>query len=75
FRIESSGKLSFTRDIPVGKVPRNFQFDTSGSKIYVACKDEDLIQQFSFNTETGDMQDLHDDIQVKSPVAILDVGL
>jgi len=75
FRIESSGKLSFTRDIPVGKVPRNFQFDTSGSKIYVACKDEDRIQQFSFNTETGDMQDLHDDIQVKSPVAILDVGL
>lgn len=74
FRIESTGKLTFTRDIPVGKVPRNFLFDASGRKIYVACKDEDRIQQFSFNSETGDMQDLHDDIQVKSPVAIIDIG-
>jgi len=46
FRIESTGKLTFTRDIPVGKVPRNFLFDASGGKIYVACKDEDRIQQF-----------------------------
>lgn len=74
FRIESTGKLTFTRDIPVGKVPRNFLFDASGGKIYVECKDEDRIQQFSFNTETGDMQDLHDDILVKSPVAIIDIG-
>lgn len=73
FRIEATGRLSFMREIPVGKVPRNFQFDASGRKIYIACKDEDRIQQFSFNTETGDMQDLHDDIQVKSPVAIIDV--
>lgn len=71
FRVESSGKLSFTYDIPVGKVPRNFQFDAAGRKLFVACKEEDRIQQFSFNNETGEILDLHDDIHVKSPVAIL----
>lgn len=73
FRIEDSGKIRFTYDIPVGKVPRNFQFDASGKKIFVACKDENRIQQFSFNPETGEMADLLADIVVKSPVAILDV--
>jgi 6-phosphogluconolactonase (cycloisomerase 2 family) len=58
----------------VGKVPRNFQFDKSGTKIYVACKDENRIQQFSFNPETGEMKDENKDIVVKSPVAILQVG-
>lgn len=75
FRIEESGRLSFTREIMVGKVPRNFQFDRSGKKIFVACKDENRIQQFSFNPETGEMADLKADIEVKSPVALLDIGL
>ena len=73
FRIEASGRLRFTREIIVGKVPRNFQFDRSGKMIFVACKDENRIQQFSFNPETGEMADLQADIEVKSPVAILDV--
>jgi 6-phosphogluconolactonase (cycloisomerase 2 family) len=37
----------------------------------VACKEENRIQQFSFNAETGEMIELNDDILVKSPVAIL----
>jgi len=75
FRIEESGRLNFTREIMVGKVPRNFQFDRSGKKIFVACKDENRIQQFSFNPETGEMADLKADIEVKSPVALLDIRL
>ncbi len=75
FRIEASGRISFAREILVGKVPRNFQFDRSGKKIFVACKDENRIQQFSFNPETGEMADLQADIEVKSPVALLDIGL
>jgi 6-phosphogluconolactonase (cycloisomerase 2 family) len=73
FKIAPNGKLVFSREVGVGKVPRNFQFDSTGKKIFVACKDENRIQQFSFNLATGEMSDLNDDIQIKSPVALLDV--
>ncbi|MEK6547705.1 MAG: lactonase family protein [Bacteroidota bacterium] len=73
FKIEVSGKLTFSHEVLVGKVPRNFQFNQSGKRIFVACKDENRIQQFSFNPETGEMTDLNDDILVKGPVAILEV--
>lgn len=71
FRIQSNGRLVFKRDVPVGKVPRNFQIDKTGTRVYIACKEENRIQQFSFNADTGDMIDLNDDILVKSPVALL----
>jgi 6-phosphogluconolactonase (cycloisomerase 2 family) len=71
FRIQSNGRLVFKRDVPVGKVPRNFQIDKTSTRVYVACKEENRIQQFSFNADTGDMIDLNDDILVKSPVALL----
>jgi 6-phosphogluconolactonase (cycloisomerase 2 family) len=74
FKIDRSGKLIFSREVAVGKVPRNFQFDASGKKLFVACKDENRIQQFSFNPATGEVSDLNDDIQIKSPVALLYVG-
>ena len=73
FKIEVSGKLTFSHEVLVGKVPRNFQFSQSGTRIFVACKDENRIQQFSFNLKTGEMADLQDDIQVKGPVAILEI--
>lgn len=71
YKIESTGRIKFQHEVLVGKVPRNFQFATNGQKIYVACKDEDRIQQFSFNPETGEMQNDNKDIPVKSPVALL----
>ena len=71
FRLQSNGKLVFGQEVPVGKVPRNFQFDKTGKRVYVVCKEENRIQQFSFNPDTGEMTDLKDDILVKSPVAIL----
>lgn len=74
YQIESTGKIKFHHEVFVGKVPRNFQFDSTGKKVYVACKDEDRIQQFYFNPDTGVMQNENKDIQVKSPVAILVLG-
>jgi 6-phosphogluconolactonase (cycloisomerase 2 family) len=71
FQVQPTGKLVFRQDVTVGKVPRNFRFNKKGTRIYVACKEENRIQQFSFNAETGEMTDLKDDIFVKSPVAIL----
>ena len=74
YKVEANGRIKFKHEVMVGKVPRNFQFDKLGTKIYVACKDENRIQQFSFNPETGEMKDENKDIVVKSPVAILQVG-
>jgi 6-phosphogluconolactonase (cycloisomerase 2 family) len=74
YKVEANGRIKFQHEVMVGKVPRNFQFDKLGTKIYVACKDENRIQQFSFNPETGEMKDENKDIVVKSPVAILQVG-
>ena len=71
FKIKPNGRIKFQHEVQVGKVPRNFQFNRNGTKIYVACKDEDRIQQYLFNTETGEMQNENKDISVKSPVAIL----
>ncbi len=71
YQIKPNGHMLFKHEVMVGKVPRNFQFDISGTKIYVACKDEDRIQQFRFDPSTGEMHDEHQDISVKSPVAIL----
>jgi len=73
YKVEANGRIKFQNEVMVGKVPRNFQFDKSGTKIYVACKDENRIQQYKFNPETGEMQDEHQDISVKSPVAVLEV--
>jgi 6-phosphogluconolactonase len=43
FRIQSNGRLVFKRDVPVGKVPRNFQIDKTSTRVYVACKEENRI--------------------------------
>ncbi len=74
YKVEANGRIKFQHEVMVGKVPRNFQFDKSGTKIYVACKDENRIQQFRFNQETGEIQNENKDITVKSPVALLQVG-
>ncbi len=74
YKVETNGRIKFQHEVMVGKVPRNFQFDKYGTKIYVACKDENRIQQFRFNQETGEIQNENKDITVKSPVALLQVG-
>jgi 6-phosphogluconolactonase len=64
-----SGELKEHRVFPVGKIPRNFQFDPSGRYVYVASQSENRIQKFEFSQ--GDLRDTEEDIEVKQPVAIL----
>lgn len=71
YKVDANGRIKFQHEVLVGKVPRNFQFDRSGTRIYVACKDENRIQRFRFNQETGEILNENKDIKVKSPVAIL----
>jgi 6-phosphogluconolactonase (cycloisomerase 2 family) len=71
FKIEADGKLTRVFHQNVAKIPRNFTFDPSGKMILVASQEEDRVQVFSFDDATGSMQDLHQDIAVKSPVSLL----
>ena len=71
FKIEADGKLTRVFHQNVAKIPRNFTFDPSGKFVLVASQEEDRVQVFSFDDATGSMQDLHQDILVKSPVSLL----
>jgi 6-phosphogluconolactonase (cycloisomerase 2 family) len=71
FKIEADGKLTRVFHQNVAKIPRNFTFDPSGKIILVASQEEDRVQVFSFDDATGSMQDLNQDIAVKSPVSLL----
>jgi 6-phosphogluconolactonase len=71
FKVEKDGKLTRVFHQNVAKIPRNFTFDPSGKFVLVASQEEDRVQVFSFDDATGSMQDLHQDILVKSPVSLL----
>ena len=71
FKIAADGKLTRVFHQNVAKIPRNFTFDPSGKFVLVASQEEDRVQVFSFNDTTGSLQDLHQDILVKSPVSLL----
>ena len=71
FKIAADGKLTRVFHQNVAKIPRNFTFDPSGKFVLVASQEEDRVQVFSFNDATGSLQDLHQDILVKSPVSLL----
>jgi 6-phosphogluconolactonase (cycloisomerase 2 family) len=71
FKVDAIGKLTRVFHQNVAKIPRNFTFDPSGKFVLVASQEEDRVQVFSFDDATGSMQDLHQDILVKSPVSLL----
>jgi 6-phosphogluconolactonase (cycloisomerase 2 family) len=71
FKIAADGKLSRVFHQNVAKIPRNFTFDPTGKFVLVASQEEDRVQVFSFDNVTGSLQDLHQDILVKSPVSLL----
>jgi len=71
FKIEADGKLTRVFHQNVAKIPRNFTFDPSGKFVLVASQEEDRVQVFLFNDATGSLQDIHQDILVKSPVSLL----
>jgi len=71
FKVEADGRLTRVFHQNVAKIPSNFTFDPSGKFVLVASQEEDRVQVFSFNDTTGSLQDIHQDILVKSPVSLL----
>lgn len=71
FSILNDGSLEKKSHVQVGKHPRNFSFDPTSKHVYVASRDENKVQVFSFSETDGSMKDLNRDIPVKMPACIL----
>jgi 6-phosphogluconolactonase (cycloisomerase 2 family) len=65
-----TGMLAKAGYQPTGKHPRNFAITPDGNWLLVACRDDDMLQVFSRNKETGMLTDTHQHIQVSKPTCI-----
>lgn len=50
--------------------PRNFVITHNGKYLLVACRDDNKIQVFQLNSETGMLTNINKDIQVNMPVCL-----
>ncbi len=50
--------------------PRNFIITPNGKYLLVACRDDNVIQVYERDTDTGLLTDIHKDIKVDKPVCI-----
>lgn len=57
-----------------GNHPRNFVITPNGKYLLVASRDDNKIQVFSINTETGLLTDIRQDIQLNKPVCLKFAG-
>ncbi len=55
---------------PTGKHPRNFVITPNGKLLLVASRDDNKIQVFSIDNQTGLLTDLHQDISISKPVCL-----
>jgi 6-phosphogluconolactonase (cycloisomerase 2 family) len=53
-----------------GRHPRNFAITPDGEWLLVACRDDDMLQLFRRDKETGMLTDTHQSIQVSKPSCI-----
>ena len=70
FKVDAKGILIPISHQSVATRPRNFSFDPSGNFVYVASQDENKVQIFSFNNNTGNLTHTNLDIKVTSPVCL-----
>ncbi len=57
-----------------GKHPRNFVITPNGKFILVAARDDNKVQVFRIDTETGLLTDTHQDIPLSKPVCLKFAG-
>lgn len=70
FSIKSDGNLEKVGYQNTGKHPRNFIITPNGKYLLVACKDDDIIQIFKIDDQTGLLNDIDKNIQIKMPVCL-----
>jgi 6-phosphogluconolactonase len=68
---QASGKLSLIGYQPtLGKTPRNFRIDPSGSDLIVANQESDSIVLFSIDQASGKLKPVGDPQTVKAPMCV-----
>lgn len=65
------GTLSDAGYQKTGLHPRNFAITPNGKYLLVACRDDNRIEVYSRNSETGTLSATGNDIQVSMPVCII----
>jgi len=67
---QETGTLARVGYQPTGRHPRNFSFTPDGQYILVACRDDNKIQVFKVNQDTGLLTNTEKDILLSKPVCI-----
>ena len=64
------GTLTKTGYQPTAKHPRNFAITPNGKLLLVASRDENKIEIYSIDQETGLLSNINNDIEVRKPVCV-----
>ncbi|MBD8348100.1 lactonase family protein [Dysgonomonas sp. HGC4] len=67
---EADGKLTKVGYHTTGVHPRNFAITPNGRLLLVACRDNDVIQVFKIDENTGLLEDTGHDIKLDMPVCV-----
>jgi enamine deaminase RidA (YjgF/YER057c/UK114 family) len=70
FAVQADGLLKKVKHLTVARKPRNFSFDPTGHFVYVASQDDHKVEVYSFNDQTGELTNTHQDIIVQAPVSL-----
>ncbi len=81
-RLQGDGIAIFKQDAKSGQLekvgyqntaihPRNFAISPNGKYVLVACRDNDVVQVFARDVETGLLSDAHHDIKVPHAVCVI----
>ena len=71
FKINPDGTLQKTGYQKTGKHPRMFKITPNGKYLLVACKDDNVIQVYERNAETGELTKTENDIKLSHPACIV----
>ncbi len=70
FSIGQDGTLTKIGYQETGIHPRNFAITPNGKLLLVACRDSNVIQVFSIDQNTGQLENLYKDIAIDMPVCL-----
>ncbi|MDO5570424.1 MAG: lactonase family protein [Bacteroidales bacterium] len=70
FKILDDGRIENIGYVNTGKHPRNFVISPNDKYLLAACRDDNMVEIFSINQETGMLEKTNKQIQLGSPVCL-----
>ena len=71
FRVGESGLPERISYVPTGRHPRHFCLSPDGGLLFCACRDENAVQIFERDAETGSLSMVPQQIEIEKPVFVL----